>query len=538
MVKGWQPRALISTQRERIRALERAQDQLALVLRINNLLISELDPERLFRALSSALWQEVRHEFMSLTRLEPGGESVRVVYLHTPERCDLPEETLEGSLVGFPSGQALRLGRTDILGPADLARMDPRIQRHLEAAGIRSMCCIPLIARGQTLGCLAFGSCAQDHFSGEEAAFLGQIGAQMALALDNALAFRHIQTLKDKLAEEKVFLEEEAGQDFGSREIIGAGPALTRVLKQIAMVAPTDSTVLLTGETGTGKELLARNIHQRSRRREHMFVKLNCAAIPLGLLESELFGHERGAFTGAIQRKTGRFELAHQGTLFLDEVGDLPLELQPKLLRAIQEREFERLGSNVTLKADVRIIAATHRPLTAMVKEGKFREDLFYRLNVFPIQAPPLRARKEDIPGLVAYFTQKFARQLDRKIVHIPAATMERLMAWSWPGNIRELQNIIERSVILSQGGELRVPLADLERALVAEHPLPASVAAAPRLEASASTLEEVERQAIREALEACRWVIGGPGGAAARLGLKRTTLNARMRKLGITRQG
>jgi formate hydrogenlyase transcriptional activator len=298
------------------------------------------------------------------------------------------------------------------------------------------------------------------------------------------------------------------------------------VLEQIETVAPSNATVLLLGETGTGKELLARAIQKRSPRRDRPFVKLNCSAIPLGLIESELFGHERGAFTGAIQRKVGRFELAHQGTLFLDEVGDLPLELQPKLLRAIQEREFERLGGTVTQKVDVRIIAATHRSLPAMVQDGRFRQDLFYRLNVFPILVPPLRDRKEDIPALVAFFTQKFARQLDRRIEHIPASAMERLVAWPWPGNIRELQNIIERSVILSQGAELKVPVADLDEPQGLEVPSP------PR------TLQELEREEIRKALRDCGGVIGGPEGAAARLGVKRTTLTYRMKKLGILREG
>jgi formate hydrogenlyase transcriptional activator len=449
--------------RGRIRQLERDRDQLALVLRLNNLLASQLEPERLFQAMSDALWQEVRHEFMGLGLLEAGGEFEQVVFLHTPEGRETPSVPIRGPVSAMPTERALRTGQVDVLGPERIARVAPDVRRHLEAAGIRSLCCVPLVSRGGTLGCLSFGSMEEDHFTREEIRLLGQIGVQWAIALDNALSYRDLQVLKDRLTEEKLFLQEEVEGDFATREIIGRSPALRRVLEQIETVAPSNATVLLLGETGTGKELLARAIQKRSPRRDRPFVKLNCSAIPLGLIESELFGHERGAFTGAIQRKVGRFELAHQGTLFLDEVGDLPLELQPKLLRAIQEREFERLGGTVTQKVDVRIIAATHRSLPAMVQDGRFRQDLFYRLNVFPILVPPLRDRKEDIPALVAFFTQKFARQLDRRIEHIPASAMERLVAWPWPGNIRELQNIIERSVILSQGAELKVPVADLD---------------------------------------------------------------------------
>ena len=512
--------------RGRIRQLERDRDQLALVLRLNNLLASQLEPERLFQAMSDALWQEVRHEFMGLGLLEAGGEFEQVVFLHTPEGRETPSVPIRGPVSAMPTERALRTGQVDVLGPERIARVAPDVRRHLEAAGIRSLCCVPLVSRGGTLGCLSFGSMEEDHFTREEIRLLGQIGVQWAIALDNALSYRDLQVLKDRLTEEKLFLQEEVEGDFATREIIGRSPALRRVLEQIETVAPSNATVLLLGETGTGKELLARAIQKRSPRRDRPFVKLNCSAIPLGLIESELFGHERGAFTGAIQRKVGRFELAHQGTLFLDEVGDLPLELQPKLLRAIQEREFERLGGTVTQKVDVRIIAATHRSLPAMVQDGRFRQDLFYRLNVFPILVPPLRDRKEDIPALVAFFTQKFARQLDRRIEHIPASAMERLVAWPWPGNIRELQNIIERSVILSQGAELKVPVADLD------DPQGVAVPSPPR------TLKELEREEIRRVLRDCGGVIGGPEGAAARLGVKRTTLTYRMKKLGILREG
>ena len=274
---------------------------------------------------------------------------------------------------------------------------------------------------------------------------------------------RRSQALKDKLAKEKAYLEEEVRTEHNFGEIVGESAALRRVLKEVETVAPTGSTVLIRGETGTGKELIARALHDLSPRRERTFVKLNCAAIPTGLLESELFGHEKGAFTGAISQKVGRFELAHQGTLFLDEVGDIPPELQPKLLRVLQEQEFERLGGTKTIKVDVRLVAATNRDLAAMVADGRFRDDLYYRLNVFPLVLPPLRERRDDIPRLVRHFTQQFARRMGRRIETIPSAVMEALVRYPWPGNIRELQNVIERAVILSPGSSLQVPLGDLQ---------------------------------------------------------------------------
>jgi formate hydrogenlyase transcriptional activator len=508
----------------RIRTLERERDQQALLLRVNNLLTSQLDSERLFEAMSGTLWQEIRHEFMALSLLESDREFERVQLLHVPDGMEVPKETLRGPLESMPAGRAMRTGKVDLIGPERFGGFDARVRKQLEARAIRSICCVPLSSRGEVIGCLSFGSREADRFSPEEIGLLARIAAQAAIALDNALAYQKIQLLRDRLAEEKLFLEEEVRRDFATTEIIGQSPSLLQVLRQIETVAPSDATVLLLGETGTGKELLARAIHDRSRRRERTFVKLNCSAIPLGLMESELFGHERGAFTGALERRMGRFELAHQGTLFLDEVGDLPLELQPKLLRAIQEREFERLGSNLTQKVDVRLIAATHRSLSSMVEAGAFRQDLFYRLSVFPILVPPLRERKEDIPMLVRYFAQKFAGRMDRQIERIPAATMEALVAWPWPGNIRELQNLMERSVILSPATELKVPLAELKPSLV------------PGARTQDRTLDEVEAAEIRRALAECRGLISGPSGAAQRLGLKRTTLHSKMKKFGIAR--
>jgi formate hydrogenlyase transcriptional activator len=337
------------------------------------------------------------------------------------------------------------------------------------------------------------------------------------------LAFRQIEELKNKLAEEKLYLEDEIRTEFNFEEIIGESATLKAILKQVETVAPTDSTVLIQGETGTGKELIARAIHNLSARRERTFVKVNCAAIPTGLLESELFGHERGAFTGAIAQKIGRFELAHQGTLFLDEVGDIPLELQPKLLRVLQEQEFERLGGTRTIQVNVRLVAATNGDLARMVADRHFRSDLYYRLNVFPVTVPALRDRREDIPTLVRYFAQKHARRMNKHIETIPAATMDALARYHWPGNVRELENLIERAAIVSPGQVLEVPLGEL----------------APPTQAQGqgmATLEAAEREHILRALEAANWVLGGPKGAATRLGMKRTTLQSRMQKLGISR--
>ena len=348
------------------------------------------------------------------------------------------------------------------------------------------------------------------------------MAGQIAIALENALAFREIDELKNQLAKEKLYLEDEIRTEYNFEEIIGESKALKRILSQVETVAPTDSTVLILGETGTGKELIARAIHNLSGRHERTFIKMNCAAIPTGLLESELFGHERGAFTGAIAQKIGRFELAHQGTLFLDEVGDIPLEMQAKLLRVLQEQEFERLGSPRTLRVNVRLVAATNRDLARMVADRAFRSDLYYRLNVFPITAPPLRERPEDIPLLVRYFAQRDARRMRKRIETIPTETLTALCHYPWPGNIRELENLIERSVILSQGPDLRVTLGELK-------------AQATAASDGAVTLEAAERDHILRALREADGVIGGPAGAAARLGMKRTTLQSRMKKLGIS---
>jgi formate hydrogenlyase transcriptional activator len=366
---------------------------------------------------------------------------------------------------------------------------------------------------------------------------------------DNALAFRDVSERNDKLAQEKLYLEEELRSELNFDQIVGDSSALKHVLELVETVAPSDSTVLLLGETGTGKELIARAIHDHSRRKDRTFVKLNCAAIPTGLFESELFGHEKGAFTGAISQKMGRLELADQGTLFLDEVGDVPLEIQPKLLRALQEREFERLGSTRTKKVNVRMVAATNRDLEGMLSAREFRSDLYYRLNVFPIRIPPLRERREDIPLLARYFTQKFSYQMGKRIEAIPASTMKALVEWNWPGNVRELANFIERAVILTRGTSLDAPRSELSNLRMDESTTTAAavrgteeiarivketIHALDRKTSVADEYERKQRDEIVRALTECKGRVGGDDGAAVRLGLNRTTLLSRMKKLGI----
>jgi formate hydrogenlyase transcriptional activator len=439
--------------------------------------------------------------------------------LDFPEGKGLIREEMAVPLEGSAGGEVFTTRKPLLVDAANANRYQVPIARLAEEEGLRCFCILPLFTSTRDLGTLALGALAENSFQQEDVDLLAQVANQIAIAVENALAYREIGELKNKLAEEKLYLEEEIRTEHNFEEVIGESVALKRALSQVETVAPTDSTVLVLGETGTGKEVIARAIHNLSRRRDGTFVKINCAAIPTGLLESELFGHEKGAFTGAIAQKIGRFELAHQGTLFLDEVGDIPVELQPKLLRVLQEKEFERLGGTHTIRVDVRLVAATNRNLAQMVEEGLFRRDLYYRLNVFPILIPPLRERSEDIRLLVPYFVQKYARQMDRRIETISAEEMDALTRYHWPGNVRELENLIERAVILSPGPELRVPVAELKQ---------------PSEALSNFTLHAAEREHIIRVLRETNWVVGGPHGAATRLGLKRTTLQSKMRKLGI----
>jgi formate hydrogenlyase transcriptional activator len=501
--------------------LARDRDRLRLLLEVNNALVSTVDLRRFVTAISTCLRKVLNHDYASLGLYEPASRQVRLHAIDFPQGKGLLREELVFPIDGTPSGEVVTTCQPLILSSANLDRWDPNISGLFRAEGLQSGCIVPLVTANRTLGTLSLSSLRPDAFTQDDVDLLMRVANQVALATENALAFRQIDELKNKLAEEKLYLEEEIRTEYTFEEIVGESAALKRVLSQAETVATTDSSVLVLGETGTGKEVIARAIHDLSLRRERTFVKVNCAAIPTGLLESELFGHERGAFTGAIMQKMGRFELAHHGTLFLDEVGDIPLELQPKLLRVLQEKEFERLGSTRTQHVDVRVVAATNRDLTQMVEDRLFRSDLYYRLNVFPIVVPPLRDRAEDIPLLVRYFAQKHARRMDRHIETIPSEEMEALTRYQWPGNVRELENLIERAVILSRGPTLHVPLP--EERLSGEVP-------------SASTLEAAEREHILRALQESNWVIAGPNGAAARLGMKRTTLQSRLAKLGISR--
>ncbi len=521
--------------------LSEERDRLRVLLEVNNVLVSSRELPELFRGIVKTLERVIHHDYTSLALLDPATGSLRIYALDFPGRQELikPEVTIPREI--SPSGDAIASGKPVCARGVELDRYPSEVMRVLRDDGIQTICCIPLITQGRTFGTLNVASRRVEAFPSHEIALLQQVGAQIAIAVENALAFKEIDVLKDKLAEEKLYLEEEIRSEFNFEEIIGDAPPLKRALAQVEVVAPTDTAVLILGETGTGKELIARAIHNLSERRQRTFVKINCAAIPSGLLESELFGHERGAFTGALNQKIGRFELADRGTLFLDEVGDLPMELQPKLLRVLQEQEFERLGSNRTLKVDVRVVAATNQDLARQVADRTFRSDLYYRLNVFPIQLPALRERREDVPLLVRYFVQKFSSRLNKTVEYVPAEAMNALSAYSWPGNIRELENFIERAVLLSPGKELRVPVSEL---LADSNSPPAAVAGFSRATENAnasatgtvSTLEQAERAHILRALQQTEWRIGGPKGAAVLLDMKRTTLQARMRKLKIRR--
>ncbi len=512
-------------QSELVRAqLEEERTKLSLILDLNNSVVSNLELRDVLRAISPGIRKAMRLDGVALILPDGDSRELQLYALDFPDANSSLRQDLPASLYGSVSGHVFRTGKPWVgdIGELQRSGLDHRVA---SAAGVETLCMLPLVRGSRVLGVLCLVRTEKNAFTRSDIEFLSQVAGQVAIAIDNALAYRQITELKDKLTQEKLYFEDELRSEMNFQEIIGSSNVLCRVLSQVEAVAPTGSTVLIYGETGTGKELIARAVHNLSQRNSNPFVKLNCAAIPTGLLESELFGHERGAFTGAVAQRIGRFELASQGTIFLDEVGEIPLELQPKLLRVLQEREFERLGGSRTLRTNARLIAATNRDLHSMVEEQKFRSDLFYRLNVFPIHVPPLRERTEDIPFLVRHFVQHFAFNMGKQIESISSETMNALVRYPWPGNIRELQNVIERAVILSKGPTLKVPLSDLKlRGAESGHTN------------GFSTLEEVERRHILSVLEQTNWVFAGPNGAAVRLGIKRPTLQFRMQKLGISR--
>jgi len=498
---------------------QRVQDQLKLILDLTNQVVANLGFDDLLRAASGSVRRVLGCDAAAFMLADDAGTYLRVHALDFPESRGFFSEGAMVPIEGTIPGDSFKSGKPIVVNHLDPAAGPPELYAKAVGEGLKSFCDVPLISKDRLLGVLAVAKREENGFDEGEVPFLVQVANQIAIGVENALAYKEIAVLKDRLAQEKLYLEDEIRGEMDFEGIVGQSSALRHVLTLVETVAPSDSTVLLLGETGTGKELIARAIHERSRRKDRTFVKLNCAAIPTGLLESELFGHERGAFTGAIAQKTGRLELADQGSLFLDEVGDIPIEIQPKLLRALQEREFERLGSSVTKKVNVRLIAATNRDLERMIENREFRSDLYYRLNVFPIRIPPLRERPEDIPLLIRYFAQKYGRRMEKQIESIPASAMKKLAAWHWPGNIRELENFIERSVILTHGSALQVPIGELGNGKV----VPIQ-----------GTREADERDEILRILKETNGRVAGPQGAAERMGIKRTTLISRMKKLGI----
>ena len=507
--------------------LTEERDRLRLLLEVNNTVVSVLDLHQLLNAVSASLRRLVPHEYASLSLYDRETHRLQIHALDFPVSKGLLQEGLSVGVDNSPTGRALMTRQPVFINRDDIKEFGSDIARLILDEGLKSACCLPLISHDRPLGTLVVASLEEDNFPAKDAELLQHVANQIAIAVENSLAYHEEVKRANQLSEEKLYLQDEIRSEYNFEEIIGESAGLKDILGQLQTVAPTDSTILILGETGTGKELIARAIHHLSARRERTLVKVNCAAIPTGLLESELFGHEKGAFTGAIAQRVGRFELAHRGTLFLDEVGDIPLELQPKLLRVLQEQEFERLGSPRTTKVDVRLVAATNVDLARKAADHQFRMDLYYRLNVFPIVIPPLRERREDIPLLVRYFAQKYARRMKKPIDTVPVKAMAALTEYHWPGNVRELENFIERAVILSRGTELQLPLAELKQRTKA----PVTVSSN-----GLETLEHAEREHIVRALGETRWVIGGARGAAARLGMKRTTLQSRMRKLGIDR--
>jgi formate hydrogenlyase transcriptional activator len=521
------------------------QDRLSVILEVGRAAATLALPdliERVGGCLQRSRW---RWDYTTLCLHEPEEAALRVHFLaFAPGPIRDSHQRFQGGelipIEGTQSGRAFVSGEPCVvnsraeyealLAPAWAAK----VMQVLPAE--YSSCIVPLTNRGRRLGTLATATPRDRAFDAAAVQFLSQIANAIAPAVDNALAYQQIEQLKDRLARENQYLESEVEAALG--EIVGKSPALQRVLTLVESVARTDSSVLISGETGTGKEVIARAIHRLSARRGSTFVKLNCAAIPTGLFEAELFGHERGAFTGALAQKIGRFELADGGTLFLDEVGETPLEVQPKLLHVLQEREFQRVGGTRTIRVDTRVLAATNRDLDEMIANRSFRNDLFYRLNVFPIAVPPLRERREDIPALVRHFVDRAAQRMKKVIDEIPPDVLAALCGYDWPGNVRELGNVVERAVILSPGPALKVSAADLAASPLSERTSPPKMSLAGDRPEAPRRLADAERMFIMRALEETHWVVGGKLGAAARLGLSRTTLQARMRKLGIARPG
>jgi formate hydrogenlyase transcriptional activator len=500
-------------------------ERLKVIVDISRRLSSNLDLQSLLREIASTVRRILDTDLVAIWVLNAEETHLQMYAVDFPGSRGIASEGRLMPVEGTLLGDIFKRGLSEVSDFGDTSLKLPEGDAAVvRSEGFRFGYAGPMYVHDRKLGVFSLGRKTDKPFTADDVEMADMVAQQVAIALSNAIAYKDIADLKDRLAKEKVYLEDEIRSELNFSEIIGKSAALRNVLKQVETVAPTDSTVLIYGETGTGKELIARAIHDRSKRRAGTFVKLNCAAIPTGLLESELFGHERGAFTGAISQRVGRFELANRGTIFLDEIGEVSLELQPKLLRVLQEREFERLGNSRTLRTDARLIAATNRDLEAMAAENKFRPDLYYRLNVFPVQVPALRDRPEDIPLLVRHFVEQFSRQMNRDINTIPAETMEALTRYSWPGNIRELQNLIERAAILSSGNVLRVPLQDLKQRSATVGP------------PSSQTLEETERTHILAVLEKTKWRLSGPNGAAVQLGLNRSTLQFRMKKLGIVR--
>jgi formate hydrogenlyase transcriptional activator len=515
--------------------LQRKNERLQLLLDVTNQVVSNLELRDLLRSISQDVRRVMQCDYAGLSLPDSENKQLRLYALDFPAGKGFLQEDLVYSSEGSPSGTAFQTMkpltlRSPFAGWSHLPIVQMAVREDL-----KSFCFLPLLTRNRAIGTLVLARLRDDAFSQADIEFLSQVANQVALAVENALAFREIRELKEQLAKEKLYLEDEIRAEMNFAQIIGNSASLRKSLKRVETVAPTDSTVLIYGETGTGKELIARAIHDLSPRRSKPFVKLNCAAIPTGLLESELFGHEKGAFTGAVAQRIGRFEVADGGTIFLDEIGEIPLELQTKLLRVLQEREFERLGSSRTIRTNARLIAATNRDLEALVSEQKFRSDLFFRLDVFPVHIPALRERDGDIPLLARQFTQQFSTRMKKVIETIPSAAMDALCRYHWPGNIRELQNVIERAVIISAGPDLCVDVADLKFPKTS-HPGETTVAANSEGNgALQNLLEETERQQILQALKQSKWVVAGPNGAAARLGMNRSTLQVRMRKLGIS---